>query len=345
MVPASALEVLDAFARPRTEEQVARALRHFEPDSLRRLIRQLARAGLLVSTSDGRRRASRLKPWGRNLASAFYHSASRDQRFLREPAAIERFLRTHVIPRRRPNAPGRERGGHSRPLPAVDESAAEASALERVLAARRTVRAFSRSSVALEDLAAIVRGTWGQTGWIDAGPLGRLMTKTSPSAGALHPIECYVLAWNVRGLAAGLYRYEVGRDALSPIRRGVGRLEAVKAASGQKWIGGAAFVCIMTAVFARTLWKYDFEGAYRVLWLEAGHLCQTFDLLATARGLGSFQTAALADSFVEDLVRLRGAREIPLYLCGAGHPARGANPLLERLRPTKPAPAPRRSPR
>jgi len=78
----------------------------------------------------------------------------------------------------------------------------------------------------------------------------------------------------------------------------------------------------MTAVFTRTLWKYAFEAAYRVLWLDAGHLCQTFDLLATSRGLGPFQTAAIQDSFIERLIGLDGVKEFPLYLCGAGMPKR-----------------------
>jgi SagB-type dehydrogenase family enzyme len=78
----------------------------------------------------------------------------------------------------------------------------------------------------------------------------------------------------------------------------------------------------MTAVFTRTLWKYAFEVAYRVLWLDAGHLCQTFDLLATSRGLGPFQTAAIQDSFIEKLIGLDGVKEFPLYLCGAGMPER-----------------------
>ncbi len=80
----------------------------------------------------------------------------------------------------------------------------------------------------------------------------------------------------------------------------------------------------MTAVFERTLWKYQFESAYRVVWLDAGHLGQTFCLLATARGLGPFTTAAVQDTFLEELIGLDGIREFPVYLCGAGVPAKRA---------------------
>ncbi len=117
------------------------------------------------------------------------------------------------------------------------------------------------TAVPFEDLAAIVRGTWGQTGWLETDVLGRLATKTSPFAGALHPIECYVLVWNVRGLSAGIHHYDVAGDEWQRIRSGPSLEAAVKAASGQRWIGGAVFLCMMTAVIARPLWKYAFEGA------------------------------------------------------------------------------------
>jgi SagB-type dehydrogenase family enzyme len=172
--------------------------------------------------------------------------------------------------------------------------------------------------VPFEDFAAVVRGTWGATGSIDAGVLGRLTTKTSPSAGGLHPIECYVLSWNVDGIAPGLYHYDLASDALRLLRSGDFRRQAVRAASGQRWVGRAAFLCVMTAVFARTLWKYHLENAFRVLWMDAGHLAQTFDLLATSRGLGPFQTAAIQDTFIEKLIGLDGVKEFPVYLVGAG---------------------------
>ena len=168
----------------------------------------------------------------------------------------------------------------------------------------------------------LIRGTWGLTGWLDGGPLGRLALKRSPSAGALHPIECYVLAWRVRGLVPGLYHYDVAADGLRSLKRGDFRAAAVKAASGQRWVGQAAFVCVMTAMFSRTLWKYEDEAAFKVLWLDAGHLAQTFCLLATSRGLGPFTTAAIQDSYIEDLIGLDGIHEFPVYLCGAGVPAR-----------------------
>jgi SagB-type dehydrogenase family enzyme len=324
---AEALLILDLFGRPRAAASVAKLLPDYEKKSLLRSIRRLADLGLLLPEREARQRTSRMRLWKENLASAQYHLASRDVRYLRTPDAGDRFVQSLVASGGRPARFKRYRRSTLRRRLPPGPAPNVVSELDEVLTTRRTIREFQPAPVPLANISAIIRGTWGRTGWLDGGPLGRLALKTSPSAGALHPIECYVLAWNVRGLPSGLYHYDVGADELRRLRSGDLRAEAVEAASGQSWVGRAAFLCVMTAVFERTLWKYQFESAYRVVWLDAGHLAQTFCLLATAHGLGPFTTAAIQDSYLEKLIGLDGIKEFPVYLCGAGVPAK-------RLRPT-----------
>ncbi|HKC26222.1 MAG TPA: nitroreductase family protein, partial [Thermoanaerobaculia bacterium] len=52
--------------------------------------------------------------------------------------------------------------------------------------------------------------------------------------------------------------------------------------------------------------------------LDAGHLAQTFLLLAAEAGLGGFVTAALQHDEIERRLGLDGLAEFPLYLLGAG---------------------------
>jgi SagB-type dehydrogenase family enzyme len=316
--------VLDIFDRPQSAAAAAARIGRYEESSVVAAVRQLQKLGFLLPAGEARRRAARIAAWKGNLAAALYHVASRDKPYMQDEAAIHRYLKRHVATQPRPPRYKHYARVPRLRLPAADEAPGDRAGLEHVLRERRTVRDFSREPVALGELAAVVRGTWGETGWLDGGPLGRLTAKTSPSAGALHPIECYVLAWNVRGLAPGLYHYDVRGDELRRLKSGDFRRVAVRAASGQRWVAKAAFLCVMTAVFTRTLWKYADELSYRVVWLDAGHLCQTFDLLATAAGLGPFQTAAIQDSFIENLIGLDGVREFPLYLCGAGVPRRAS---------------------
>lgn len=319
---AEVVSVLNAFHRPRTVESAADALAGYERASVVRAARRLQKLGLLLPAKAASRRVSRLKAWGQNLASAYYHVATRDIPYLQSLPAIERQLKKAAAISPPPPCTKRYRSAHRVPLPAAPHFKEHGPAeLSKILDARRTVRDFSQQPVDLETFAAIVRGTWGLTESFDGGAMGTLIAKTSPSAGSLHPIECYMMAWNVRGLRPGLYHYDVKGDELRRLRSGDFRREAVRAASGQRWVGRSAFLCIMTAAFERTLWKYSSEPAFRVLWLDAGHLGQTFALLATAHGLGPYQTAAIQDSLIENLLGIDGIHEFPVYLCGAGVPA------------------------
>jgi SagB-type dehydrogenase family enzyme len=313
--------VLDLFRRPRTAQAAARALPGFKEASVLRGVEELARKGLLLPAGEARRLASRVAAFRGNVASAHYHAASRDLRYIEDPSEADAFIRERVLCERRPPRFKRYDRATRVALPRASISDAPQS-LDHVLRARRTVRAFASKPVLLADFSTVVRGTWGRTGWLPSGVLGRMATKTSPSAGALHPVECYVLVWKVRGLRPGVYHYDVGGDELRRLKTGNPRDAAVRAASGQRWVRQAAFLCVMTAVFSRTLWKYRLENAYRSLWLDAGHLAQTFCLLATSRGLGPFTTAAMQDSFIEKLIGLDSVAEFPVYLCGAGVPAR-----------------------
>jgi len=74
----------------------------------------------------------------------------------------------------------------------------------------------------------------------------------------------------------------------------------------------------MTAVFKRTMWKYGKARAYRVVLLDAGHLCQTFCLTATWLGLAPFCTAAFNDSAIERVLKIDGVEESMLYVAGVG---------------------------
>src|SRR5207248_3337986 len=105
---------------------------------------------------------------------------------------------------------------------------------------------------------------------------GRIVLKTSPSGGARHPIEAYVLALRVKGVSRGLYHYDAGRHRLERLASGATARQAVRYCAGQSWYGPAAAIVIMTAVFAREQWRYDGPRAYRAVLIDAGHLCQTF---------------------------------------------------------------------
>jgi SagB-type dehydrogenase family enzyme len=309
-------EILHHCSDWRSLEQLAGALAHYQPHSIARALRQLDRRCILQSSlrdADPREVAMEAwSPW--NPAAGYFHFSTKDQSF-----AMDHFGAFQQLKRRTKSDP--------MPLPVKSYPWAPRTALARVagdsefvqvLRNRRTWRKFSAHPVPQQDLGEILDLTFGVQNWVDVPGLGRAATKTSPSGGGLHPIEAYVVVRRVRGLRGGIYHYNAKEHQLERLQSGLSREVLTKNLGNQWWFADAAFFVLMTAVFPRTRWKYHFPRVYRAILLEAGHLCQTFCLSATWRGLAPFCTIALADSRWEKLLGIDGVNESILYAAGAG---------------------------
>jgi SagB-type dehydrogenase family enzyme len=130
-----------------------------------------------------------------------------------------------------------------------------------------------------------------------------------------------LMSLRVKGLKAGLYYYHPAHHHLKTISTNVTRDRAWLYCARQDYVRDAAALFLMTAVFRRSMWKYGHARAYRVVLLDAGHLCQTFCLVATWLGLAPFCTAALKDTMIEEDLGIDGIRESILYVAGVGLPA------------------------
>ncbi len=177
---------------------------------------------------------------------------------------------------------------------------------------------FGRKSVTIAQLAQLLHLSVGVHLWGKTPQGAPVAFKTSPSAGARQPIAAYVAARDVRGLPAGLYRYDAEAHRLERLSVGLTtpRLEAY--VGKQWWFGPASALVFLAGTVGRVTGRYDHPRAYRFLLLEAGHICQTFCLAATWMGLAPFCTAALADSTIERDFKMDGVDEIVLYAAGVG---------------------------
>lgn len=258
-----------------------------------------------------------LSEW--NPVVGLFHTATKQVRFL-DPRAAQALARQRARQRPMPAPVKRIRGAAIVPLPTADYAGEFAG----VLLERRTWRRFGRLPVPLTDVATTLALSVGVQHWVPT-QFGRLPLKTSPSGGARHPIEAYLCARKVTGLPPGLYHYACDVHRLERIRRGdmTARLKQWMPYSG--YFANAAFVVIFTAVLDRQLWRYPYARAYRAALAEAGHVCQTFCLAATWRGLAPFCLMGLDDNLIERDLGIDGIKETVLYVAGAGTRPRGAS--------------------
>jgi SagB-type dehydrogenase family enzyme len=275
-----------------------------------------------------------LRPW--NPQAGFFHATTKDVRFVSPRVAARR------ADSGRPQAPPppaikRYTGHETIDLRRPDRN----DDLSQVLLGRRTWRRFSRQPVTLDELAAILALSSGVQHWVEGADVV-IPLKTSPSGGARHATECYVVARDVKGLKKGIYHYAPARHGLTRIGKAVSIARMRTYVPGSEYFANASAMVFFTAVFARILWRYPYARAYRAALIESGHVCQTFLLSATKLGLAPFSVMALADSIIERDLGIDGIAESVLYAAGVGRPPRGATwaPLAK-----GPNPRLRRNPR
>jgi SagB-type dehydrogenase family enzyme len=177
---------------------------------------------------------------------------------------------------------------------------------------RRSVRNFAGRPVSNVELSNLL--------WSAQGITARQRNfgfRAAPSAGALYPMETYLVVNRVQGLEPGIYHYEIESHSLARLKKGDFRDAVTRAALDQETMGAADIVFIWSAIFAKSKWKYR-ERAYRYIYIEAGHIAQNLALAATALGLGSCPVGAFIDDEMNNMLGLDGINESVIYTNALG---------------------------
>jgi len=320
------LDLIRFFFIPRTIEAALVEFRSYSRESVAGSILRLIDAELLLEYGSAEWKRDKLaqstwKPW---LPEGGFHFMTKDTPFVSSDWSLEE--RLSLLPSTPP--PRQFKTTPAAKVIQLPSHAVEWDTFFDTLHARRTHREFGKGSVSLENVSKLLQATWGVQGYFQTQAFGRLPYKTSPSGGARHPGEVYLMALRVEGLERGIYHYQADRHRLVQLPgRATPRIARAYCAD-QSYVAGAAALFIMTAVFARTMWKYRKARAYRAVLLETGHLCQTFCLTATRLGLAPFSTAALRDSLVENALGIDGISESVLYVAGVGVVAHHSPPRI-----------------
>ena len=184
-----------------------------------------------------------------------------------------------------------------------------AMSVEAALWARRSVRSLTRDTIALADAAQLLWAAQGVN-----RPDGH---RTAPSAGATYALEVLLVATRVRDLPPGVYRYRPATHTLDLAAAG-DRLSDLLTTVRQPWIGDAAAVIVLTAVYERTARRYG-ERADRYVPIEAGSAAQNVYLACAALGLGTTYVGSYSDTAVTRVLAL-APDERPLGLLPVGRP-------------------------
>lgn len=180
--------------------------------------------------------------------------------------------------------------------------------LEEAILRRRSTREFSNKPVTIEEVSQLL--------WAAQGITSERGYRTAPSAGALYPLEVYVVVGYVDNLSLGVYWYRPSEHALVKVTGGDVVRGLTEAALMQQSVREAAVNLVITAVYSGTTQKYGDRGV-RYIHLEAGHAAQNICLQATALDLGAVTVGSFSDEGVRWTLKLP-EEEQPLYIIPVG---------------------------
>lgn len=266
--------------------------------------------------------------WGWDELSKIFHIGTKNLPFEQVPNDIQEWSALYLehceqvldtpIPVQRFTAPSE--GLISLPVPLLESIIGD---LTYTLLRRKTSRSFSAQAVTLADLSTLLYLSLGylkeREADIDSAvPEALRARRSSPSGGGLNACEGYIYAARIIGLEPGLYYYQPDLHALRKVHALPGEPLGTLLA-GQHFINDLPLGVFLTCRFDKLWWKYEHSRAYRMAYVEVGHISQTFQLAATALGLATWLTGALTDERVEELLGLEDSAEQPLFFVGGGY--------------------------
>jgi SagB-type dehydrogenase family enzyme len=184
--------------------------------------------------------------------------------------------------------------------------------LEEAILERRSTRDFKDSPLTMAEVSQIL---WAAQGITDETGL-----RAAPSAGALYPLDLYLVVGEqgVEGLGEGVYHYLPQGHSLELSLQGDLRQTLARLSLDQTFIAEAPVSFLITAEYERTTWKYGDRGV-RYVDMEAGHVAQNVYLQAEALGLGTVTVGAFEDEKIAEALDLPSSYR-PLYVMPIGHP-------------------------
>ncbi len=181
--------------------------------------------------------------------------------------------------------------------------------LELAINARTSIRSYTTEPINLGQLSQVV--------WAAQGMSSQSQRHTVPSAGAIYPLELYVVSGNVQDLVAGIYHYLPREHCLKMMVSGDKRRELAAAALNQGSIKQGAATLVISAIYERMAVRYG-QRARRYVDMEVGHAGQNIYLQATALRLGTVAIGAFHDELVQRILGLH-QDEVPLYIMPIGN--------------------------
>ncbi|HKQ21052.1 MAG TPA: SagB/ThcOx family dehydrogenase [Nitrososphaeraceae archaeon] len=210
-----------------------------------------------------------------------------------------------------PSPVKRVKGISSYKLPVPKNTRSDGSALLDVLKKRKSIRVYSNKHITIDELSRFLFDC-ARIKKVFRSEEGTLTSRPYPSGGARYPLEIYVSNNRVDRIQKGIHYYDpLGHSLVLLNKNNTYRRKFNKfILDVQHPIMNREpdVVFIITAIFARTMWKYDRIGMSLIL-SDLGGLYQTMYLVATQMNLGPCPIGKINEDIIRDWLDLNWFEE------------------------------------
>ena len=277
--------------------------------------------------------------WGGDFLSHLCHLSSRNHSETYPRHNEESLVEGMLDLAKNAQIPGRiaeQRLSHLIALPAADSENVGQIKLKEAFLNRRTCRDFYDEPMSLEDLSSILYYCFYafEKSFSEFDALGLengVRGRTSPSAAGLTMFDGYVLVQNVSGLENGIYLYHDEVHALSRISAS-SDYDLSELLCDQFWCRSLPVGLFLVGDMQRVWVKDPLPRGYVSSYLEAGHLSQNIQLLATGLGYKTWITGTFRDDLLSRVLCLEPVQFASFFVgIGAGSGKAFPPEIRERL--------------
>ncbi len=200
-----------------------------------------------------------------------------------------------------------------------DDDALDGIGIKEVLVEEVFDTSASSKPLSKSTLSNLLQYTFGKTGLVEFPVQGEFLMKTSPSGGARHPIEAYVMLIDT-DLGQGLFHYSVEHHALEKMEVSLSEDELreiiYELKTGPQFKPKA--VIIFSAAFPRSMWRYREPRSYRVVLHDLGHLLETMKVVSKSLTINTYYGHGFQDTAIEKALNLDSSTESVLKFAAIG---------------------------
>lgn len=162
-------------------------------------------------------------------------------------------------------------------------------------------------------LASIISLSFGPTGFMSPRTdSATLLRRSSPSGGARHPSEGYLIVLDVPGVDPGWHHVTIqpfGLRALAGRPTDRQTLEEMFPQAFERFPYRIEALVVITSVFERNMYRYREPRTFRTVHMDAGHIAGTTRMVALSLGLSAGISNSDVATWIEETIGVDGMRE------------------------------------